>query len=83
MIRNGYSRRLAAEAERTRLTEQWQAYPTPVRQVLTTLLHHHGLQAAHEATEAVEQYAKWQHGLLNSEQVLEKKEERDDATPPA
>ena len=75
MIRNGYRRHLAAEAERARLSVLWQAYPAPVQHLLMTLLHQHGLQAAQAATEAVQQYAKWQQGLLNSGQTPEEKEE--------
>ena len=57
MIRNGYVRRLQAQAERSRLTERWQGYPQPVRQSLQTLLRDHGLVAAQLATEALVEYA--------------------------
>ncbi len=57
MIRNGYARRLQAEAERSRLTEQWQEYPQPIRQALHALLRDHGLMVAQRATEALVEYA--------------------------
>ena len=55
MIRNGYARKLQAEAERARLAEQWQAYPEAVRRCLQAFLQDYGLRAAALATEAVEQ----------------------------
>jgi len=58
MIRDGMARKLAAEATRTRLLEQWQAYPLAVQQRLTALLQDYGLQVAKLATEAVEEYAR-------------------------
>jgi hypothetical protein len=76
MIRNGYAKHLQAKAERSRLTERWQGYPGPVQYFLYALLRDHGLQAAQLASKAVEEYARQQQGP-------QKKEERDDATPPA
>lgn len=78
MIRNGYPRRLQADAERARLVERWQAFPGPIQSILATLLHTHGLQAAQLATEAVEsvnQQQRWP----NSGPAPHEKEERDDA----
>lgn len=57
MIRSGYVRRLQAEAERSRLAEQWQGYTEPVQQVLQAILREYGLGAAQRATEALVQYA--------------------------
>src|SRR6266487_7035902 len=57
IIRNGYARHLQAEAERSRLTEQWQEYPQPIRQALHALLRDHGLMVAQCATEALVEYA--------------------------
>jgi hypothetical protein len=76
MIRNGYAKRLQADAERARLAERWQGYPGSVQYFLNALLRDHGLQAARLATKAVEEYA-------HQHQDPQEKEERDDATPPA
>lgn len=73
MIRNGYARRLQADAERAQLVKRWQEYPGPVRFLLYALLRDHGLQAARIATRAVEEYAH-QH-------VPQEKEGLNDATP--
>ena len=75
MIRNGYARRLQADAERARLAERWQEYSAPVQYFLHALLRDHGLQAAKLATKDVEEYA-------NQQQAPQEKE-RDDATSPA
>ena len=73
MIRNGYARRLKADAERSRLAERWQGYPASVQYLLYALLRDHGLQAAKLAAKAVEEYAHQQH--------IPQKEEQNDATP--
>ena len=72
MIRNGYARRLQADAERARLVERWQGYSGSVQYFLYALLRDHGLQAAQLATKAVEEYAR--------QQVPQEKQERNDAT---
>ena len=75
MIRNGYARRLQADAERASLVERWQSYPSPVQSLLAVLLRSHGLQAAQLATQAVEEFAQ-------QRPVLHEKESND-ATPSA
>lgn len=57
MIRNGYARHLQAEAERSRLTEHWQGYPEPVRQLLQAISREYGLAVVRRATEALVEYA--------------------------
>lgn len=59
MSRNRYSLGLRAQAQRTRLVEQWQVYPVSVQHSLSALLQEHGVSAARLATEALEHYAKW------------------------
>lgn len=73
MIRNGYARRLQADAARASLIERWQTYPGPVQSLLADLLHHHGLQAAQLAVQAVEEYAR--------HRPIPREKERNDATP--
>ncbi len=75
MIRNGYPRRLQADAERAQLAKRWREYPGPVQFLLYALLRDHGLQAAQLATRAVEE-------CLHP-QTPQQKEETNDATSSA